>query len=367
MFQKKKFMLCVQGEGRGHMTQSISMYELLIGKGHEVVAVVLGSSGKRDIPDFFYEKVKTKIFAVESPNFVTDNKNKSIKIGPSVIHGISHLNTYKKSLDKLHEIITENKPDVIVNFFDLLIGLYYWLNKPRIPIVCIAHQYIYLHRGFKFPRGHFMDRMAIKFYTKLTAIGSKKRLALSFYNMNRIEGKHGVVICPPLLRKELFELQPSKKTFYLIYLVNYGYYEDIVEWHKKNQDVELHCYTDKSQIADKQIYHNDNLVLHQLNDTEFLEKMAAARGLISTAGFEAVCEAMYLGKPVLMVPIEGHYEQFCNSRDAFKAGAGIYDKHFNIDKLIDYTSIIHDENKGFKQWVTGGPDQIYKELCSVWN
>ena len=31
----------------------------------------------------------------------------------------------------------------------------------------------------------------------------------------------------------------------------------------------------------------------------------------STAGFESVCEAMYLGKPILMVP--AHIEQDCNA------------------------------------------------------
>ena len=54
----KKFILAVQGEGRGHMTQAISMYELLIENGHTVCAVILGSSGKRDIPQFFFEKIK---------------------------------------------------------------------------------------------------------------------------------------------------------------------------------------------------------------------------------------------------------------------------------------------------------------------
>ena len=43
---------------------------------------------------------------------------------------------------------------------------------------------------------------------------------------------------------------------------------------------------------------------------------------------------MYLGKPVFMVPVEGHYEQYCNSRDAFKAGAGLYDKSFKITRFL---------------------------------
>ena len=76
----KKYILAVQGEGRGHMTQAISMYDMLVEQGHTVCAVLIGSSGNRDIPKFFFEKVKAPIIQLQSPNFVTDKKNKSIKV-----------------------------------------------------------------------------------------------------------------------------------------------------------------------------------------------------------------------------------------------------------------------------------------------
>ena len=49
----KKFILAVQGEGRGHMTQAITMYEMLIEQGHTVCAVILGASERRQAPPFF--------------------------------------------------------------------------------------------------------------------------------------------------------------------------------------------------------------------------------------------------------------------------------------------------------------------------
>ena len=64
---------------------------------------------------------------------------------------------------------------------------------------------------------------------------------------------------------------------------------------------------------------DSRLSFHQLNDTLFVRYMAGARAYATTAGFESVCEAMYLGKPVLMVPT--HIEQACNAFDAVHAGA----------------------------------------------
>ena len=61
--------------------------------------------------------------------------------------------------------------------------------------------------------------------------------------------------------------------------------------------------------------------------------MAACKGLLSTAGFESVCEAMYLGKHVLMVPVAGQYEQACNALDAQISGVGTIAEKFDVRKL----------------------------------
>lgn len=361
---KKKYLLFVQGEGRGHMTQAMTLHDLLIEKAHEISGIVLGSSGKRDIPEFFFKHVKAPILQLQSPNFVTDKKNKSINVTKSVIHGFKNLKIYKESLKKIDELIKITKPDVIVNFFDLLAGLYYRLYKPNIPHLCIAHQYIYLHPEFKFPDGKKVDQFAIKIFTKITSTGSNKKLALSFYDLK--ETKNDVTVVPPLLRNQVFELNAEKSEHYLIYLVNNGYFDEIADWHNKNQDVELHCFTDNPQYIHSNYNFNKNkLFVHPINDKLFLEKMSGARGLATSAGFESVCEAMYLGKPVLMVPIKGHYEQFCNSRDAHKAGAGIYADTFELSKLQKYTEQHNYENPHFKLWIANAKEKIYKEIESV--
>lgn len=360
----KKYILAVQGEGRGHMTQALSMYDLLIEQGHTVCAVVLGSSGSRDIPQFFFEKIKCPVVRLQSPNFVTDKKNKSINVPRSVLHNIGKLKTFRRSLRTIDELVKEHQPDVIVNFFDLLIGLYYRFYKPSAKLVCIAHQYIYFHPDFEFPEGHWMDKTAIKFYTRLTAYGSSKNLALSFYKIHT--NNHEVTVVPPLLRKEVFGLEPRHDDFYLVYLVNNGYFEEVLEWHRNHPTVELHCFTDQpDRLASNYSFDTKRLFIHAINDTLFLEMMSRAKGLASSAGFESVCEAMYLGKPVLMVPIRGHYEQFCNSRDAYKAGAGIFSDRFDLSKLDNFSATFDGSNPWFKNWVANAKHRIYNEIASV--
>lgn len=345
------------------MTQAISLYEMLIANGHTVSAVLLGSSGKRTRPEFFYNKAKAKIVEIQTPNFVTDKDNKSIKVFKSVTHGFRNLRTYKHSFAEIDRVIKEEKPDIVINFFELLTGFYFYRKKPDVKHVCIAHQYIYLHRHFGFPKGFFGDKIALKLFTRLTASRASKKLAISFYDLP--DSLSSVKVVPPLLRKELFDLKSGHQDFILVYLVNNGYAKDLANWHKQNPHVVLHCFTDLV-TAEEIEYGHPNFNIHQINDKAFLDKMAQAKGLATTAGFESVCEAMYLGKPVLMVPIEGHFEQYCNSRDAYKAGAGLYDTTFNVSRLIKVApDFMEDTNKKFREWVSRSEEVIYSELISA--
>ena len=45
-----RYVFIVQGEGRGHLTQAISMERLLRENGHEVAAVLVGKSPARRLP-----------------------------------------------------------------------------------------------------------------------------------------------------------------------------------------------------------------------------------------------------------------------------------------------------------------------------
>ena len=50
------YVFLVQGEGRGHMSQAIALYGILKKNGHEVSAVLVGKSPRRQVPAFFLRR-----------------------------------------------------------------------------------------------------------------------------------------------------------------------------------------------------------------------------------------------------------------------------------------------------------------------
>ena len=359
MAQKKKYVFIIQGEGRGHLTQALALEEILRNAGHEVKAVLVGRSSRREIPVFFYEKIKSKIHLFESPNFWIDAKYKSVNIFLTIFFNIFRSRRFIKNIRAMHELLKEYKPDVVINFYDLLAGLYMRWYKPKWKFICIGHHYWMNHPDFVFPKGKPIHRWLLKLNNRMTSFRADKRLALSFHLAKDIPKKKLEVV-PPLLRKPVFDLSLTQENFILIYLLNHGYADSIIEWHREHPDVKIYCFWDKKKVEDNFSVH-PNLLFYRLDDESFLSFMSRCKGYICTAGFESVCEAFYLGKPVMVIPTKGHFEQQCNAIDAVRAGVGIQHTEFDISKFLEYlNSFSSSANSSFKEWVHQG-DQLFVE------
>jgi uncharacterized protein (TIGR00661 family) len=353
------YLFIIQGEGRGHMTQALSLANILRKNGHKIGSVIVGSSERRSIPAFFTEKIGAPVVSLPSPNFVTDKDHKKVKPLRTVIYSLLKAPIYRKSIQKIDEIVKEEKPDVIINFYDFLGGLYYFSKRPKAKLICIGHQYLFGHPDYHFPKGKTLDRLSMLMGNKVTSLGASKLLALSFYPEESKKKK--LLVVPPLLRDLVKNTVSSKAEHYLVYMVNPGYADEINQFHEAQPSQSIHAFWDKKD-AETLWKIDETLTYHQLNDELFIQYMSSAKGYVTTAGFESVCEAMYLGKPVMMVPVGGHFEQACNALDAEKAGAGIASKTFDIGKLYDYIPHHKDVQDSFKGWADQAEDIFIKHL-----
>ena len=353
-----KFLFLVQGEGRGHMTQAITLSRILNSNGHEVVYSFIGKSSRRSVPSYFYENIKSEVSEIDSPNFILDKKNKSLNLGKSISYNARFLRKYKKSIDKIHEKVKETKPDVLINFYDFLGGFYFrFYNTYKVKHVCVGRQFLTFHPAYTFAPGREIEKRLFISNNKMTSQKCNKYLALSFRPYSPARHKKLVVV-PPLLKDDIRSVETTNEDFILGYMVNDGYAEEITKWHRGNKDVKLHIFWDRKHF-DEEYKPHINLTFHQINNALFSDMMRRCKGFVSTAGFESICEAMYLQKPVLMIPVEGQYEQACNAIDAKVTGAGIKDITFNISNLLDFLPD-YSPNNDFKNW-TDQTEKIFLE------
>ena len=147
-----KILFIVQGEGRGHLTQAISMERLLRSNGHEVVEVLIGKSESRRLPGFFIRNIQAPVKQFISPNFLPTHANKRVNLTRSILYNLLKVPEYAESICYINRHIKETGAELVINFYELLTGLTYFFFRPAVPQICIGHQYLFLHNQFKLPK-----------------------------------------------------------------------------------------------------------------------------------------------------------------------------------------------------------------------
>lgn len=380
-----RYVFIVQGEGRGHLTQAISMERLLRENGHEVCAVLVGKSPARKLPSFFSETIKAPVEMFESFNFVPSASNRkasSIKTG---LYNVLHVAGFIPSIRFISRRLREIRPDVVVNFYDILGTMGYRLSRLKSPMICLGHQFLFLHKDFKFPKTGYSGHYALNFFTNMVASGAARILALSFRPMPD-DPKRRIKVVPPLLRPEVLALRPASGKddpavhdggYVHGYMLNAGFSQDVLDWHALHPEVPLRFFWDRVDEAPVKVV-DRTLSFYYLNDAEFLRQMAGCHAYASTAGFESVCEAMYLGKPLLMVP--SHIEQKCNAYDAtegcrraFEGQRGsdegkrvpcpaVTSDSFDLDLLLHFADNEFVADESFPEWARSADSAFLREL-----
>ncbi|MDO5665716.1 MAG: glycosyltransferase family protein [Bacteroidia bacterium] len=357
-----RFLFTVQGEGRGHFTQSLSLASILRKHGHEIVAVLVGKDDSRQIPKFYLDKIDAPVFDFKSPNFTAMYKQKRPNIVLSVINNFSRPFIFRKSILFVKSKIEEYRPDIVVNFYEMITGMTFRVfkldKKLGLKLVSIGHQYVLLNPKYKTTSEQDIKYYFLRMLTKVTCQRSWKILALSFRDMPGCDEKN-IITVPPLLRKEVFEIEPTNGNYVHGYMLNTGYYEEVLEWHTKNPHVPLRFFWDKKDARDVTVV-DENLILYRLNDELFLKSMAGSMAYSTTSGFESVCEALYYKKPILMIPV--HVEQEFNAYDASLSGAGISSKKFKMNKLLNFIPHYRPD-ESFQDWVHQAEERFIKEIC----
>jgi len=235
--------------------------------------------------------------------------------------------------------------------------------RTDIPFVNIAHQYLLRHPDYRHGTGDAQSLLVLRLHTLLTGIGATKLLALSFYPMKSC-ARERIVVVPPLLRREVLDLQATEGDYILGYMLNQGFENEVRRWHDAHPDVRLHFFWDKRD-APAELRVDDTLTLHRIDDEQFLHYMAGCRGYITTAGFESVCEALYLNKPVMLIP--AHLEQEINAADASSIpGAATTGDSFDLSRLLDFMQTPRTfDHDTFRRWLLSAEETFIRELTSV--
>ncbi len=343
MEAKLKYMFIIQGEGRGHLTQAIRLMEILEKNGHTVETVLLGVNPHRGFPEYVLDEFSEDIFFYRSPNFIFKKNRKGIRLTATMLQNLVKFPVFIKSILKIRNIINEQNPDVVINFYDLLGGLAYYFSKRKQAFYAISHHFLFEHPDFPVPDDFFFQKRLLILHNQIAALKAKKRIALSFKPQGSFKNTS---ILPPLIRKDILNSKSTEteQDFILVYLLNEGLAADLWKIFRENPEISFRLFYRAEKLK---LEFPDNVAVRELNYNEFADSLARCRAVICSAGFETVCEAACLGKPVFLIPSENHFEQQGNLNDAKQAGLARHYEDFDPE-------ISNKLNEEFRLWCNEG-------------
>lgn len=151
--------------------------------------------------------------------------------------------------------------------------------------------------------------------------------------------KYSENIFLPIIRDEIRQILSTDEAYFLVYLPAY-HDKKIIEVlsHFKAKWIVFSKYA-------KQHYSVKNLDFHPIENDNFIQKLASASGVLCGAGFELPAEVLHLKKKLLVIPMEGQYEQWCNAFALKELGVPFLSKldvaaHRSINNWIHYAKPI---------------------------
>lgn len=160
---------------------------------------------------------------------------------------------------------------------------------------------------------------------------------------------------PPILREVMLDAKAKVRSGEHVLVYQSGTSHDSLVDTLKEIDVPFRVYGLKRGITEEE---QDGNVTHcPFSETQFTEDLATAKAVLAGGGFTLMGEAVYLGKPMLSVPLVGQFEQILNANYLAKLGYGERAREVTpegvrafLERAPEYTEnlkgFVHDRNEG---------------------
>jgi uncharacterized protein (TIGR00661 family) len=342
----------VSGEGSGHSSRAREMLTHLQTQGHRV-KVASYDRGYRNLQKDFDTLEITGLSIASEDNRVSALKTISQNLA-SLPRGLDSLETVKQELFKSF------RPDCVITDFEPMTA--YLANHYEIPLISLDNQHRMRYMEYPCPKRYKKDALITETVIRAMVPKPDVSLIITFY-YGKLKNLHSFLF-PPILRSSVLELNPTQGEHILVYVT--AGFDTLLQELKTYQRERFRVY---GYDKDEQ---DGPLQFRAFSNAGFLQDLATAKGVIATAGFTLMSEALYLSKPYLALPMQGQFEQMLNGLMLKELGYGKNASRLRSDtiaaflyRLPDYAEHLQAYDRQGNQAITGKLDELLADDCRL--
>jgi uncharacterized protein (TIGR00661 family) len=277
--------------------------EHLTASGHEVKVVTYGR-GLRNLGEDF-ELFETEGLHIDSVN----NRVAPLK---TLLNNLQRLPDGHKKLQALRKAVFKGfQPHAVITDFEPMCA--YLARHYDLPLITIDNQHRLRYMHYDYPPGLKGDQQLTLHIIRAMVPKPDISLVTTFY-YGEVTNQR-TFLFPPLLRSQVRSAVPHSGDHILVYLT--GGFESFV---RLLADFPRERFIIYGQGREGREGH---LTFKAPSKEGFLKDLAGCKGVMATAGFTLITEALYLQKPYLALPMSGQFEQAINAVFLEKLGCGV--------------------------------------------
>jgi uncharacterized protein (TIGR00661 family) len=339
----------VNGEGMGHATRS----EVIIGallQAHDVRVMASGAAYK------YLEGRLGHVSEVFGPSFAMDHGE--IRRWATVKHTMTAATReLPSSVRRWMDVVGEWEPEVVVTDFEPLSGIY--ARSAHVPLVCVdnIHMIDRCRHDDEITAGARDDYRIARAVTRAMVPAAGDYVITTFFQPPIDRGR--TVLVPPIVRPDIVAAKPVRGDHLLVYS---GGSEDLIDA-LRDCGVPSRVY---GMRDGEEVGTTDGSIEYRARSVDgFLEDLVSARGVITGGGFSLLSEAVYLGKPVLSVPLRGQFEQLMNARYLQREGYGMCAPSVDPATLAAFLEGLDTYHERLEGYVQDGNAEAIETITEV--
>lgn len=297
----------VMGEGMGHATRSRVVIDALLAR-HDVRVAASGAAFR-----YLHEHL-SNVDEVFGPTFAMGEGE--IRRWDTVLANVRLArHDLPDSVRRWIRQVDEWRPDVVVTDFEPLAALYARLT--RTPLVAVDNNQMIdrCRHGPDIVGADREDYLLARAVVRSMVPGAVEYIVTTFFRPPI--ARKGTTLVPPIVRPEIAAARPEPGEHLLVYSSGEARLLDAL------RATGLPCLVYGMRGGPDEVRVEDNLEFRPPSNEGFVEALRTARGVIAGGGFSLMSEAVYLGKPLLAVPLRGQFEQILNARYLQREGYGM--------------------------------------------
>lgn len=310
----------VAGEGFGHSSRSHVIGQHLIDGGHEVFF-----AASRKSLSYLRKHFANKVHEIAGLSLVYRDGN-LLPIKTLATNLAQVLRNRRTNLELYRTVFDPFCPDLVISDFEPFTACWAW--RHGVPFISVDHQHLLTMCDLEHPRDQRGARWSAQIVTRCHYFGAAAYLIVNFF---RVPVKHRqAILMPPVVRPVVESLRPTRGDHILIYMTDTSWKDRLGALLNsfRGRRFRVYGFDEVRQVG--------NCQFKRTSTESFLQDLASCRGVITTAGFSLLSECLYLKKKMLLLPVQGQYEQIVNARYAERLGLALNRTALTAQALTEY-------------------------------